>query len=63
MTPDDIEGTGTPNDPWQLTQAYYDQLEAPAGKHLVWFENSAHDIFFDEPQHLEQEILAILEAQ
>ena len=51
------------NAPGQLTQAYYDQLEDPAGKHLVWFENSAHDIFFDEPQLLEQEVLAVLDAQ
>ena len=51
------------NAPGQLTQAYYDQLDAPAGKHLVWFENSAHDLFFDEPGKLVQEALLVLEAQ
>jgi len=51
------------NSPWQLTEAYYQKVEAPAGKHLVWFENSAHDIFFDEPQRLEKEVFAILETQ
>jgi pimeloyl-ACP methyl ester carboxylesterase len=51
------------NSPWQLTEAYYQKLDSPAGKHLVWFENSAHDIFFDEPQRLEQEILNVLESQ
>jgi pimeloyl-ACP methyl ester carboxylesterase len=51
------------NSPWQLTEAYYQKLEAPAGKHLVWFENSAHDIFFDEPENLTREILAVLENE
>jgi esterase/lipase len=46
-----------------LTEAYYQKLNAPAGKHLVWFEHSAHDIFYDEPQRLVQQVLAILEAQ
>ena len=51
------------NAPGQLTQAYYNQLEAPAGKHLIWFGNSAHDLFFDEPGKLVQETLAVAEAQ
>jgi len=51
------------NAPGQLTEAYYQKLNAPAGKHLVWFEHSAHDIFYDEPQRLVQQVLAILEAQ
>jgi pimeloyl-ACP methyl ester carboxylesterase len=51
------------NSPGQLTEAYYQKVDAPAGKHLVWFENSAHDIFLDEPKRLVQEVLAILEAQ
>jgi len=48
------------NSPWQLTEAYYLAVNAPAGKRLVWFENSAHDLFFDEPRRLEQEILKIV---
>lgn len=48
------------NAPWQLGQAYYEALDAPAGKRLVWFENAAHDVFFDEPENLTREILAIL---
>jgi len=51
------------NTPAQLSVAYYEKLDAPAGKQLVWFENSAHDIFYDEPQRLEQEVLAILDSQ
>jgi pimeloyl-ACP methyl ester carboxylesterase len=51
------------NTPGQLIEAYYQKLQAPAGKRLVWFENSAHDIFFDEPEQLTQELLAVLAAQ
>ena len=49
------------NAPSQLAAAYYEQLDAPAGKHFVWFENSAHDLFYDEPERVTTEILAILE--
>ena len=50
------------NSPWQLTEAYFQTVEAPAGKRLVWFDHSAHDIFFDEPGELTCEVLAILET-
>ena len=50
------------NSRWRLTEAYYEALDAPAGKRLVWFENAAHDIFFDEPEKLTREILAVLQA-
>ena len=49
------------NIPSQLAAAYYEQLDAPAGKHLVWFENSSHDLFFDEQGKLVQETLAVLQ--
>jgi hypothetical protein len=32
------------------------------GKHLVWFENSAYDLFFHASHKLVQETLAILES-
>jgi pimeloyl-ACP methyl ester carboxylesterase len=51
------------NAPAQVTAAYYAELDAPAGKHLVWFEHSAHDIFYDEPDRLVQEVLAIQAAK
>jgi proline iminopeptidase len=51
------------NVPGQLTAAYYAQLAAPAGKHLVWFENSAHDLFFDEPGPVVRETLNALDAR
>ncbi len=47
------------NSPSQLIEKYYEQLAAPEGKRLVWFENSAHDIFYDEPARLTAEILKI----
>lgn len=31
-----------------LAEKYYDQLNAPAGKTLVWFEKSAHRPFYEE---------------
>jgi pimeloyl-ACP methyl ester carboxylesterase len=51
------------NAPGQLAAAYYQQLDAPAGKHLIWFENSAHDLFYDEPGRVVGETLGILEKQ
>ncbi len=50
------------NSPAELAEQYFQHLNAPMGKGLVWFENSAHDLFFDEPQKLVQETLAILES-
>lgn len=34
--------------PSELVKKYYDQLEAPAGKHLIWFEDSAHMPEFEQ---------------
>jgi pimeloyl-ACP methyl ester carboxylesterase len=51
------------NTPTSLIESYFQQLDAPAGKRLIWFENSAHDLFFDEPDKVEAEMLAILEGQ
>jgi pimeloyl-ACP methyl ester carboxylesterase len=51
------------NTPTQLVERYSLRLRDSAGKQLIWFENSAHDIFFDEPDRVVAETLAILEAQ
>jgi len=48
------------NSPSQLTEVYYQKVEAPAGKTLVWFENSAHDVFHDEPAKVVQELLKVI---
>jgi pimeloyl-ACP methyl ester carboxylesterase len=34
--------------PGELVAEYLSVLEAPAGKQLTWFENSAHALFFEE---------------
>jgi pimeloyl-ACP methyl ester carboxylesterase len=44
------------NAPTGLVQAYFERLQAPLGKRLIWFENSAHDIFFDQPDKLVEEL-------
>lgn len=51
------------NFPSSLVTAYYQKLYPPAGKHLVWFENSAHDLFYGEPQRVVSELLAVLKKQ
>ncbi len=38
------------NTPFELVEEYYEMLDAPAGKHLVWFENSAHSPNLEEPR-------------
>lgn len=48
------------NCPPQVTVRYFEQLTAPAGKHMVWFENSAHDPFFDEPDRMVQELIKVI---
>ena len=35
-------------DPFSLTEEYFQHIKAPA-KHLVWFDESAHFPFYEEP--------------
>ena len=44
--------------PGELAEAYYSALEAPV-KSFTWFENSAHDVFYDEPDKFSQEVIRI----
>jgi pimeloyl-ACP methyl ester carboxylesterase len=44
--------------PGELAEAYYNTLEAPV-KSFTWFENSAHDVFYDEPDKFSQEVIRI----
>jgi pimeloyl-ACP methyl ester carboxylesterase len=44
--------------PGELAEAYYDTLEAPV-KSFAWFENSAHDVYYDEPDKFNQEVIRI----
>ena len=44
------EGRYDYNTPWELVQEYYNALDAPRGKTLVWFEHSAHSPNLEEPE-------------
>ena len=44
--------------PGELAEAYYDALEAPA-KSFTWFENSAHNVMYDESDKTNQELIRI----
>jgi pimeloyl-ACP methyl ester carboxylesterase len=54
-----LEGRYDYNAPSELVQAYFERLRAPRGKRLIWFEESAHDIFFDQPRMLADEVIRI----
>ena len=47
------------NAPFELTESYYDQLQAPQGKQLIWFKDSAHDLFYDQPEELVKTLIKI----
>jgi pimeloyl-ACP methyl ester carboxylesterase len=51
------------NTPSALVAVYFDELKAPRGKELIWFENSAHHLFFDQPELLAEEIIRIKDEQ
>ena len=44
--------------PGELVEAYYNALEAPE-KSFTWFENSAHNMMYDEPDNTNQELIRI----
>jgi pimeloyl-ACP methyl ester carboxylesterase len=44
--------------PGELAEEYYNALEAPA-KSFTWFENSAHDVHYDEADKFNQEVVRI----
>jgi pimeloyl-ACP methyl ester carboxylesterase len=45
----------TPGDP---AEAYYNTLQAP-DKSFTWFENSAHDVYYDEADEFNQKLIGI----
>jgi len=51
------------NTPSSLAEAYFNALQAPRGKELIWFEDSAHHLFFDQPEKLTQEIIRVKDVQ
>ncbi len=54
-----LNGTLDYNTPAILTQQYYNQLEAPAGKHLIIFESSAHTPFLGEAEAFNTVLIGI----
>ena len=44
--------------PGELAEKYYNSLIAPI-KSFTWFENSAHDVYYDEPDEFNQEMIRI----
>lgn len=42
--------------PFSLVEQYYDKLSAPT-KEIIWFENSAHFPFYEEPQKFNKMII------
>lgn len=44
----------------QLAKIYFDKLEAPAGKTLIWFENSAHRPMTEEPQKFKEIMIKLV---
>jgi pimeloyl-ACP methyl ester carboxylesterase len=44
--------------PGELTEKYYTLLEAP-GKSFTWFEHSAHDVYYEEADRFNQEVVRI----
>jgi pimeloyl-ACP methyl ester carboxylesterase len=48
-------------DPFALTQEYFSKIKAPE-KHLVWFEESAHFPFYEEPVAFARQMHGVLNA-
>ena len=48
--------------PFPLIEAYLNRLEAPH-KEMVWFEESAHFPFFEEPERFTEAMLRIRDRQ
>ena len=46
--------------PWPLAERYFESLEAPRDKELVWFEHSGHALRAEEPEKFDKEMLRVL---
>ncbi|GAB4337927.1 MAG: alpha/beta hydrolase [Candidatus Abyssubacteria bacterium] len=56
-----FEGRYDYNTPFEVAEKYYEQLEAPKGKRLVWFENSGHMIPYESPDEYSKQLIKVLE--
>jgi pimeloyl-ACP methyl ester carboxylesterase len=48
------------NTPFELVETYYEILDAPKGKKIIWFENSGHSPNFEETEKFAEEMLKVL---
>ena len=48
-------------DPYALTEQYFFRIEAPE-KHMVWFEQSAHFPFYEEPAAFAERMRSVRDA-
>lgn len=48
------------NTPFELSYRYYQGLEAPKGKHFVWFEQSGHILILEEYEKFKTEMLRVI---
>ena len=48
-------------DPFTLTEAYFSKINAPE-KHLIWFEDSAHFPFYEEPAAFTRQMRGVVNA-
>jgi pimeloyl-ACP methyl ester carboxylesterase len=46
--------------PATITERYFQELEAPQGKHLIWFEESAHTPPWEQPEQFNQAMQQVL---
>ncbi|MEZ4701282.1 MAG: alpha/beta hydrolase [Rhodothermales bacterium] len=58
-----IAGRHDYNTPSELVRKYFDQLDAPAGKHLIWFEDAAHMPEFEKPEQFHRVMVDSVLAQ
>ncbi|MCB0832832.1 MAG: alpha/beta hydrolase, partial [Bacteroidetes bacterium] len=58
-----IAGRHDYNTPSELVKKYFDQLDAPAGKHLIWFEDAAHMPEFEQPDQFHRVMVDSVLAQ
>jgi pimeloyl-ACP methyl ester carboxylesterase len=56
-----FSGRNDYNTPLQLVRRYFEMLNAPKGKQLIIFENSAHTPFMKEPEKFYREMVRVKE--
>ena len=43
----------------EVAEKYFNALDAPRGKHLIWFERSGHWPHFEEPLRFQEEVIRV----